>query len=65
MPNRESKEGFTKFIFFQMADAFINNFMHPSFAPVCADKLINFHISLFQNLRHMNSNKKPSQINFL
>ena len=28
MPNRESKEGFTKFIFFQMADAFINNFMH-------------------------------------
>ena len=29
MPNRESKEGFTKFIFFQMADAFINNFMHP------------------------------------
>ena len=35
------------------------------FAPVCADKVINFHISLFQNLRHMNSNKKPSQINFL
>ena len=35
------------------------------FAPVCADKVINFHISLFQNWKHMHSNKKPSQINFL
>ena len=35
MPNRESKEGFTKFIFFQMADAFINNFMHPFCTCLC------------------------------
>jgi hypothetical protein len=64
MPNKESKEGFTKFIFFRWL-------MHPlttlctHYAPVCADKVINFHISLFQNVKHMNSNKKPSQIDFL
>jgi hypothetical protein len=62
MPNTKSKEGFTKFIFFRWL-------MHSltalciQYAPVCADKVINFHISLFQNVRHMDLNKKPSQIN--
>jgi hypothetical protein len=31
-------------------------------APVSADTLLNFHISLLQNVRPLNSNKKPSQI---
>ena len=31
-------------------------------APVSADTLLNFHVNLLQNLRHLNSNKKPSQI---
>ena len=30
------------------------------YAPICADKMINFHISLLQYSRHMNSNTKPS-----
>jgi hypothetical protein len=33
--------------------------------PGSANILMNFCISLFKNLRHMYSNKKPSQVNFL
>ena len=64
MPNRESKESFTKFIFSRCLMHSLTT-LCTHFACVCADKLLNFHISLFENLRHMNSNKKPSQVNFL
>ena len=63
MLNREAKEGFTKFLFIQMLHSLTTLCTH--YACVCADKLLTFHISLFQNLKHMNSNKKPSLVNFL
>ena len=64
MPNRESKESFTTFIFLRCLMHSLT-ILCTHFACVCADKLLNFHISLFQNLKHINSNKKPSLVNFL
>ena len=64
MPTRESKEGFTKFIFYKCLMHSLTTLCN-HYAPVCSDKLLNFHISIFKNLWHMNSNKKPSQVNFL
>ena len=64
MPNRESKEGFKSLYFYRWLMHSLTT-LCTHYAPVCADKLLNFHISLFKNLWHINWNKKPSQVNFL
>ena len=45
-------------VFFQIHTALIS-LLCTLYAPVCADKLINFQISLLQNLRHMHSVDYP------
>ena len=62
LPNRELKEGFTKFLFFKWLMHSLTT-LCTHYAPICAHKLINFQQSLLQNVNHMNSIKKPPQIN--
>ena len=64
LPNRELKEGFTKFVFFKWLMHSLTT-LCTHYAPICAHKLINFHECLLQSVNQMNSIKRPSQINNL
>ena len=61
LPNRELKEGFTKFVFCKWLMHSLTT-LCTHYATICAVKLINFHECLLQNVNQMNSIKGASKI---
>ena len=49
MPSRESKEGLANILFFKCIMHSLTG-LCTHYAPVCADKVINFHISILKKL---------------